>query len=65
MNKKKYIIPQTSSEHIIMAGVIAGIPVYGGDNVSPTESGGLTKERDTYNYKYEDEAWGTISHSIW
>ena len=64
MNKKKYIIPKTSSEHIIMAGAIAGIPVYG-ETGSPTESGGLTKERDTYNNKYEDEDWGTISHSIW
>ncbi len=64
MNKKKYIIPQTSSEHIIMAGAIAGVPVYG-ETGSPTESGGLTKERETNNFKYEDEDWGTISHSIW
>ena len=62
MNKKIYIIPQTSSEHIIMAGAIAGIPVYG-ETGSPTESGGLTKERDTY--EYEEKDWGEVEKTIW
>ena len=65
MNKKTYIIPTIHSEHLILGGAIADIPTYGDTGSQIDGSQGLTKERDAYNNKYEDEDWGTISHSIW
>ena len=62
MNKKIYIIPQTSSEHVIMAGAIADVPVYG-ETGSTTNSGGLVKERDENIEKNDD--WGEVSSTIW
>ena len=63
MNKKIYKTPSIDrNETLVKLKLYVELPYQeGGSGVDD----GLTKERDTYNNKYEDEDWGTISHSIW
>ena len=63
MNKKTYKAPSIDrNEALVKLNLYVELPYHeGGSGVDD----GLTKERDTYNNKYEDEDWGTISHSIW
>lgn len=64
--KIKYIQPAIfTNNKVVLETMInqSPVPVDLGDNVDAEGIG--TKERDTYNYNYEEEAWGTISHSIW
>lgn len=62
MDKKPYIIPFIICDHVIMEGALAEVPIYG-ETGSPTESGGLVKERNEDIEKNDD--WGEVSSTIW
>ena len=63
--KKEYIKPEMTGNNRVDLEKMMENTIGINPNASVTPENVEGKERDTYNYNYEEEAWGTISHSIW
>ena len=63
MNKKTYKAPSIDrNEALVKLNLYNNLPF---QESGPGVDNGLTKERDTYNNKYEEKDWGEVEKTIW